>query len=109
MLRPSFICRGVATSRYPLLQPTHVKGRVSHCKWDRSTNSGHLLERPMGASVRAHPTLVEHLRNGPQHDLAHRLEMRGAGLDLLRGGVDVAEPPLERRVAKDRAGTSLLV
>ena len=54
-------------------------------------------------------SLVEHLRNNPQHDPAHRLEMRAAGLDLLRCRMDVAEPPLERGVEEDRARPRLLV
>ena len=59
-------------------------------------------------SQRKH-ALIEHFRNDPQQDPADRLEMRGAGLDLLRCRVDVAEPPLERGIQKNRARPRLLV
>ena len=44
-----------------------------------------------------------------EHDLPHRLEVRGARLDLLRQRVDVAEPPLERGAEEDRVHAGRLV
>src|SRR3954454_1158922 len=49
------------------------------------------------------------VRVAVQHNLADRLEMRLARLDLLRQGVDVAEAPLERRAEEDRRGAGRLV
>ena len=49
------------------------------------------------------------LRDHPKQYLPHRLEMRGAPLDLLHNGMNVPEPPLKRRARHDRIRAGGLV
>src|SRR6478672_296511 len=44
-----------------------------------------------------------------KHDLSHRFEMRRTRLNLLRQGVDVAEPTFERGAEEDRIRPRRLV